>query len=212
MTKIKLSRSDKTYIESRIIKLLQEYMETGYLEKLIEAKESIDLEIRSKIDYDKWKKERRKESSQARKKLETNASGFWNSITKARYVLFLRERDGNICPGCNTEISDPTLDHIIPLSNGGDHLVDNLRLLCRSCNSKKGALPWEEFLEKQKKNSIIREIRSLSINRFGPKKISQILNIKIRQASSLLNDENNVFSLSDLNSFLEKIKTNIDTL
>ena len=183
-------------------------MDTGYLEKLSEAKESIYLIIRSTIDYDKWKKERKKEFSQARKKLETNASGPWDSITKARYVLFLREKDGNICPGCHTEISHPALDHVIPLTSGGDNLVDNLRLLCRSCNSRKGTLPWEEFLEKQKINSIVREIRYLCMNNFGPKKLSQLLNIKIKQASLLLNNESNVFSLSDLNSFLEKIKTN----
>ncbi len=212
MKKMRIFFSDKVLIEDYIIRLLQEYIKEGDLEKLIEARESIDSEIRNKIDYDRWKKERRNELSKIRKEREKNASGSWDSITKARYILFLREKDGNICPGCNTEMSDPTLDHIIPLTRGGDNSIDNLRLLCRSCNSQKGSLTWEEFIEKQKKRSIINEIRYLSMNKFGPKKISQILNIKIRQASSLLNDEKPAFSLNDLSSFLEKIKETIESL
>ena len=206
MKKVKISFPSKTYIENYIIRLLQEYIKEGDLEKIIEARELIDSEIRDKIHYDRWKKEQRKEFSKIRKEREKNASGSWDPTTKARYIIFLRERDGNVCPGCNTEMSDPTLDHIIPLTRGGDNLIDNLRLFCRSCNSQKGSLTWEEFIEKQKKQSIISEIRYLSINKFGPKKLSQILNIKIRQASSLLNDENPTFSLNNLSTFLEKIK------
>ena len=212
MKKVKIFFSDKIRIEDYIIRLLQEYIKEGDLEKIIEARELIDSEIRDKIHYDRWKKERRNEFSKIRKEREKNASGSWDSITKARYIIFLRERNGNVCPGCNTEMSDPTLDHIIPLTRGGDNLIDNLRLLCRSCNSQKGSLTWEEFIEKQKKQSIISEIRYLSMNKFGPKKISQILNIKIRQASSLLNDESPTFSLNDLSTFLEEIKATIESL
>lgn len=35
----------------------------------------------------------------------------------------------------------PTLDHIVPLSIGGSHTVENLQCACRSCNSRKGAKP-----------------------------------------------------------------------
>lgn len=47
------------------------------------------------------------------------------------------ERDENACQHCGTD-QDLTLDHIIPWSHGGPDSVDNLRLLCRSCNSKRG--------------------------------------------------------------------------
>lgn len=33
---------------------------------------------------------------------------------------------------------EATLDHIIPLVAGGTNADDNLRVLCRSCNSSKG--------------------------------------------------------------------------
>ena len=48
------------------------------------------------------------------------------------------DRDGHRCVECGTD-ADLTLDHIIPWSKGGDDTVANLRTLCRSCNSRKGA-------------------------------------------------------------------------
>lgn len=48
------------------------------------------------------------------------------------------ERDGNACVQCTTT-DDLTLDHIYPWSLGGPDTVENLRVLCRSCNSSKGA-------------------------------------------------------------------------
>ena len=42
------------------------------------------------------------------------------------------------CCACCGSTEDITIDHIIPLSKGGDDELNNLRLLCRSCNSRKG--------------------------------------------------------------------------
>lgn len=47
------------------------------------------------------------------------------------------ERDGYACVFCG-ETDVLTLDHIWPYSKGGRDTVDNLRVLCRSCNSAKG--------------------------------------------------------------------------
>jgi hypothetical protein len=48
------------------------------------------------------------------------------------------ERDGFRCCFCGSEES-LGLDHIEPFSLGGDDGVENLRVLCRSCNSRRGA-------------------------------------------------------------------------
>lgn len=48
------------------------------------------------------------------------------------------ERDENACVECGIA-EDLTLDHIYPWSLGGPDTVENLRVLCRPCNSSKGA-------------------------------------------------------------------------
>lgn len=47
-------------------------------------------------------------------------------------------RDGHRCVLCGA-IDDLTLDHIHPRARAGGDSDDNLRVLCRSCNSSKGA-------------------------------------------------------------------------
>ncbi len=57
------------------------------------------------------------------------------------------QRDGYICQNCRCKTRPdfkntvhpkyPNLDHIIPLSKGGDHSMRNTQCLCRDCNIKK---------------------------------------------------------------------------
>ena len=48
------------------------------------------------------------------------------------------ERDEHRCLICGTT-HRLTLDHIVPFSMGGEDTIDNLRTLCGSCNSRRGA-------------------------------------------------------------------------
>ena len=48
------------------------------------------------------------------------------------------ERYGNKCADCGTT-ENITIDHIHPISKNGKNNKDNIRPLCRSCNSKKSA-------------------------------------------------------------------------
>lgn len=41
-----------------------------------------------------------------------------------------------MCFNCHSE-EDLTIDHIVPMSIGGKHEIENLQVLCRSCNSRK---------------------------------------------------------------------------
>ena len=50
----------------------------------------------------------------------------------------LVERDGEKCCNCGAT-NNLAVDHIAPISRGGTNKMDNLRLLCKLCNSEKGA-------------------------------------------------------------------------
>lgn len=46
-------------------------------------------------------------------------------------------RDNGQCQGCGTD-QEITIDHIVPVTRSGTNELDNLQLLCKSCNSRKG--------------------------------------------------------------------------
>ena len=45
-------------------------------------------------------------------------------------------RDGHCCQEW-AATNDLTIDHIMPITKGGTDELDNLRILCRPCNSRK---------------------------------------------------------------------------
>ena len=57
---------------------------------------------------------------------------------KNRAVLYGEQ--GGFCNGCAVHFKpeDLTVDHVIPTARGGPDHLENLQLLCRSCNSLKG--------------------------------------------------------------------------
>jgi len=65
---------------------------------------------------------------------------------RVREVIFAR--DGGRCMECNEflTLSSCHVDHIIPISRGGDEWdLSNLELLCATCNLKKGNKSREEI-------------------------------------------------------------------
>lgn len=66
----------------------------------------------------------------------------FDQITKHPYDVpedirvFVMERDGKcLCCGSKEDLS---IDHVVPLSLGGDNSPENLQTLCKKCNSGKG--------------------------------------------------------------------------
>ena len=57
-------------------------------------------------------------------------------------------RDGRICQICGTDEGEMHIDHIISRKSGGTHDLDNLRVLCKSCNLRKGSMNDGVFLGK----------------------------------------------------------------
>jgi hypothetical protein len=64
-----------------------------------------------------------------------NLRAFTDSEKRAAY-----EKQNGICPKCNEhfEINDMEGDHITPWSEGGKTRPENLQMLCKNCNRRKG--------------------------------------------------------------------------
>ena len=66
----------------------------------------------------------------------------WQHLS-ARVLHAWRGQNGNWCPGYQRvahRASDLTVDHVVPLAAGGAPVdITNCAVLCRSCNSTKGA-------------------------------------------------------------------------
>lgn len=59
-------------------------------------------------------------------------------------LLMLSDRDGDGCAVCGSQ-SHPEIDHVVPISRGGSDAIDNLQILCRSCNRRKSDRLPEEW-------------------------------------------------------------------
>ncbi len=44
------------------------------------------------------------------------------------------DRDGNLCFYCGSELEEPTLEHLLSTSHGGNNHLSNLVLACGPCN------------------------------------------------------------------------------
>lgn len=53
-------------------------------------------------------------------------------------------RLANACTYCSSA-ENLTIDHIVPLSRGGEHTIENLTTACWTCNCSKGAKLLEEW-------------------------------------------------------------------
>lgn len=56
----------------------------------------------------------------------------------------IKIRDGHQCQYCGDKTSKMTIDHVIPVSKGGQNTWENCVTCCPKCNSKKGNKPLEE--------------------------------------------------------------------
>lgn len=98
-----------------------------------------------KANPDKARAYRRK-----RRALKKSQLGLWEDDAFIERQLWLYQRGR--CYYCQAPISEPFqsprtfhLDHVIPLSRGGEHCVSNVVLACCACNLNKGTKTAEEF-------------------------------------------------------------------
>lgn len=71
------------------------------------------------------------------------------NVRENRNEIF--ERDGYKCHYCNKQLTrfSATLDHIQPVSKGGDNSYDNLITACLHCNSERGNKPVMDIIQQK---------------------------------------------------------------
>jgi len=98
-------------------------------------------------------------------KIAKRKGGKWISVLKRRAIYF---RDNHVCCFCGrgeqTIIAECdrnwdmlSLDHILPYSQGGTNLANNLITCCRGCNTNRKTKTPMEFAEEQIKKGIMLE-------------------------------------------------------
>lgn len=92
----------------------------------------------SRLVREAWQAERAKvKASQRLAKIAARGGRVTRAAIPTLVMARVYARDDFTCQECGAT-EDLTLDHIKPWSLGGPDTVDNLRVLCRPCNSRKG--------------------------------------------------------------------------
>lgn len=132
-------------------------------------------------DYILQNKERKRKYDQERHKRIADQVAArvaaWNANNKDRRAAIVKAYDGKrrakiasgvsgpeikkwidqsdkICRWCNCNCSEKFhVDHIIPLSKGGPHELENLAIACPTCNLRKSAKMPEQFLAELQNNN-----------------------------------------------------------
>ncbi len=118
-----------------------------FFRKKIHFRKQIDIEILKLVDPSLFDEE--ENTIYGRKKLEDMPLSKIREFNpemerKLRYGAFDKARDKNgyyTCAGCGIKHRNKVyfqVDHIKPLNKGGKSIQDNLQILCRKCNGRKG--------------------------------------------------------------------------
>lgn len=59
--------------------------------------------------------------------------GSWNRLRRR-----VKDRDNSTCQYCGRIVEKGTVDHVLPLAQGGTDELDNLVWACKGCNGSKG--------------------------------------------------------------------------
>jgi len=98
-----------------------------------------------KIAYKKLQRKMQSLKSSLKKRSEDSQVLFMIEMDEIREMFYNSYGDG--CKYCNRKMTlkNMVCDHIIPLAKDGDSVIDNLQLICKSCNTRKGPLDEDEF-------------------------------------------------------------------
>jgi 5-methylcytosine-specific restriction endonuclease McrA len=83
----------------------------------------------------KWQKTNVDKLREAHRRRRARKKGAGGVVSESAWMQ-LCNHYGNVCLRCGSS-ENITQDHIVPLSKGGSHTIDNLQPLCKSCNCSK---------------------------------------------------------------------------
>ena len=120
-----------------------------------------------KIAYTKLQRKMQSLKSSLKKRSEDSEVVFDITMDQLREMFY--HSYGKSCKYCRRKMTlrNMVCDHIIPLAKGGDSVVDNLQLICKSCNTRKGPLDekdfeelilWVETLKDETKEYVLRKL------------------------------------------------------
>lgn len=123
-----------------------------------DAKKLYDQEYRNKnkeklkVSGLKWKSENKELVKEIRRTYKTKRRANERIGDDTRIILEWRRVQVKNCKWCGVACEvGYHVDHVIPLSKGGTHTVDNLCIACPSCNLRKNAMMPDEFIEYRKR-------------------------------------------------------------
>jgi 5-methylcytosine-specific restriction endonuclease McrA len=88
-----------------------------------------------------WEEARANRRNSSSRELDVSRSE-WEALRAAAF-----ERDNYTCVYCSKPSDTLHCDHIIPLSRDGKSVLDNLATSCSHCNTSKGAMKVDAWLE-----------------------------------------------------------------
>lgn len=95
----------------------------------------------------KWSKDNKEKKVEQAQRRRARKIGQIIFDLPENYVSLLTKQQCYKCIYCGCDIKDhPTTDHLIPLSRGGKHSIDNIKICCMSCNSSKSNKTLIEWL------------------------------------------------------------------
>ena len=94
------------------------------------------------IDYEttrKWKQENPDKVAASKQRRRTRKAGNGGSYTGDEWKILVKSM-GSCCLSCGEAGTWRTLtvDHVVPISEGGTNNIGNIQPLCGACNSSKG--------------------------------------------------------------------------
>ena len=100
-----------------------------------------------KIAYTKLQRKMQSLKSSLKKRSEDNNVLFKIDMEDLRKKIY--DSYGKECKYCDRKMTlrNMVCDHIIPLAKNGDSTIDNLQLICKSCNTRKGPLDEKDFIQ-----------------------------------------------------------------